>query len=72
MVQKYLSEITKSGDKRIILIDGQPVPMALARIPSPGDHRGNMVVGARTEARPCGGKSVIANAVAVPDKCQVS
>jgi glutathione synthase len=49
MVQKYLPEITESGDKRIILIDGQPVNMALARIPSPGDHRGNMVVGARTE-----------------------
>jgi glutathione synthase len=51
MVQKYLPEITESGDKRILLIDGKPVPMALARIPSPGDHRGNMVVGARTEVR---------------------
>jgi glutathione synthase len=49
MVQKYLPEITESGDKRIILIDGQPVPMVLARIPSPGDHRGNMCVGARTQ-----------------------
>ena len=37
MVQKYLPEITESGDKRILLIDGKPVPMALARIPSPGD-----------------------------------
>jgi glutathione synthase len=51
MVQKYLPEITESGDKRIILIDGQPVPMALARIPRAGDHRGNMVAGARTEVR---------------------
>jgi len=51
MVQKYLPEITGSGDKRILLIDGKPVPMALARIPSPGDHRGNMVVGAQTEVR---------------------
>jgi glutathione synthase len=51
MVQKYLPEITESGDKRILLIDGQPVPMALVRIPSPGDHRGNMTVGARTEVR---------------------
>jgi glutathione synthase len=49
MVQKYLPEIASSGDKRIILIDGQPIPLALARIPSPGDHRGNMDVGARTE-----------------------
>ena len=52
MVQKYLPEITESGDKRIILIDGQPVPLALARIPVKGDHRGNMVAGARTEVRP--------------------
>jgi glutathione synthase len=52
MVQKYLPEIADSGDKRIILIDGQPIPMALARIPSQGDHRGNMVAGARTEVRP--------------------
>jgi glutathione synthase len=52
MVQKYLPEITDSGDKRIILIDGQPIPMVLARIPSEGDHRGNMVAGARVEIRP--------------------
>jgi glutathione synthase len=52
MVQKYLPEIAASGDKRIILVDGQPVPMALARIPSPGDHRGNLASGARAEIRP--------------------
>jgi glutathione synthase len=52
MLQKYLPEIVESGDKRIILIDGQPIPLALARIPSPGDHRGNMVAGARTEVTP--------------------
>jgi glutathione synthase len=52
MVQKYLPDIAGSGDKRIILIDGQPIPLALARIPSHGDHRGNMVTGARTEVRP--------------------
>ena len=51
MVQKYLPEITESGDKRIILIDGQPVPLALARIPCAGDHRGNIVAGARIEVR---------------------
>jgi glutathione synthase len=49
MTQKYLPEITETGDKRIILINGQPIPMALVRIPSHGDHRGNMCVGARTE-----------------------
>jgi len=52
MVQKYLPEIASSGDKRIILIDGQPIPLALARIPSLGDHRGNMVAGARIEVCP--------------------
>jgi glutathione synthase len=52
MVQKYLPEIVSSGDRRIILIDGQPIPLALARIPSPGDHRGNMDAGARTEILP--------------------
>jgi glutathione synthase len=52
MLQKYLPEIADSGDKRIFLIDGKAVPMALARIPAPGDHRGNMVAGARTEVRP--------------------
>lgn len=52
MLQKYLSEIVDSGDKRIILIDGEPIPKALVRIPSAGDHRGNMDAGARTEIRP--------------------
>jgi len=52
MAQKYVPEILNSGDKRIILIDGEPIPMALVRIPQAGDHRGNMNVGARTEVRP--------------------
>jgi glutathione synthase len=52
MLQKYLREIVDSGDKRILLIDGQPVPMALVRIPSPGDHRGNLAAGARAEIKP--------------------
>lgn len=52
MAQQYLPEIVSSGDKRIILVDGKPIPMALVRIPRAGDHRGNMDVGARTEVRP--------------------
>jgi glutathione synthase len=52
MLQKYLPEIADSGDKRILLVDGRPVPMALARIPPRGDHRGNLAVGARAEGRP--------------------
>jgi glutathione synthase len=51
MVQRYVPEIAQSGDKRIILIDGEPVPMALARIPPRGDHRGNLATGARPEVR---------------------
>jgi glutathione synthase len=52
MLQKYVPDIAESGDKRIILIDGKPVPMALVRIPDPGDHRGNLAVGARAEVHP--------------------
>jgi glutathione synthase len=44
MAQKYLPEIV-SGDKRILLIDGAPVPYALARIPKAGDARGNLAAG---------------------------
>jgi glutathione synthase len=47
----YVPEIAASGDKRIILIDGEPIPMALARIPPPGDHRGNLATGAQPEVR---------------------
>lgn len=52
MIQKYIPEIVDSGDKRILLIDGEPIPHALARIPSSGDHRGNLCVGACSEVRP--------------------
>ena len=45
MAQRYIPEITR-GDKRILLIDGEPVPYALARIPAAGETRGNLVAGA--------------------------
>jgi len=45
MAQVYIPEI-KAGDKRILLIDGEPVPHALARIPTGDDNRGNLVAGA--------------------------
>jgi glutathione synthase len=48
IAQHYIPEI-KQGDKRIILIDGEPVGQML-RVPHPGDHRGNMHVGATVEA----------------------
>ena len=52
VVQQYVPEIVDSGDKRIMLIDGEPIPMALARFPPRGDHRGNLATGARPEVRP--------------------
>ena len=45
MAQLYIPEI-KLGDKRILLVNGEPVPYALARIPSADDNRGNLVMGA--------------------------
>ena len=53
MAQRYLPEI-KDGDKRVLLIDGEPAPYCLARIPSGNDFRGNLAVGGRGEARPIG------------------
>jgi glutathione synthase len=50
MAQVYIPEIT-AGDKRILLVDGKPVPYALARIPPADDNRGNLVMGAVGEAR---------------------
>lgn len=51
MAQRYIPEISK-GDKRILIIDGKPVDYALARIPSQGEHRGNLAAGGRGEAQP--------------------
>lgn len=51
MAQRYIPEIL-AGDKRILLIDGEPVPYALARIPAPGETRGNLAAGGRGEGRP--------------------
>ena len=52
MAQRYIPEIAESGDSRVLLIDGEPLPYALARIPSPDDHRGNLAAGARGVGRP--------------------
>ena len=52
MVQRYLPEIVLAGDCRIILVDGEPVPFALKRVPAPEDNRGNLAAGARAESRP--------------------
>tara|TARA_R110000851_G_scaffold333421_2_gene513045 strand:+ start:107994 stop:108953 length:960 start_codon:yes stop_codon:yes gene_type:complete len=50
MAQRYIPEI-KQGDKRILLINGEPVPYALARIPQAGETRGNLAAGGRGVAQ---------------------
>jgi glutathione synthase len=52
IVQKYLPEIVTTGDSRVLVIDGEPAPYALARIPSPTDNRGNLAAGAKGVGRP--------------------
>ena len=51
MAQRYIPEIS-DGDKRILMINGQAVPYALARIPAQGETRGNLAAGGRGEGRP--------------------
>ena len=51
IVQKYLPDIVTGGDARILLVDGEPVPYALARIPPPQDNRGNLAAGAKGVGR---------------------
>ncbi len=50
MVQRYVPEITQ-GDKRILVIDGEPVPFSLARIPQGNEIRGNLAVGGKGVAQ---------------------
>ena len=51
IAQKYLPEIS-AGDKRILVVDGEPVPYALARIPQGDEFRGNLAAGGRGEGVP--------------------
>jgi glutathione synthase len=51
IVQRYLPEIVTAGDCRVILVDGEPVPFALQRMPAAEDNRGNLAAGARAESR---------------------
>lgn len=51
MAQRYIPEITE-GDKRILVIDGEPVPYCLARIPAKGETRGNLAAGGTGVAQP--------------------
>ncbi|MBF4989670.1 glutathione synthase [Methylophilus sp. QUAN] len=50
MVQRYIPEISK-GDKRILIINGEPLPYALARIPKTGETRGNLAAGGKGVAQ---------------------
>jgi glutathione synthase len=64
MAQRFIPEISK-GDKRILLIDGKPIPYALARIPAKGEHRGNLATGAKGMAQPLTQQDLkICNAIA--------
>ena len=51
MAQRYLPAI-KAGDKRVLIINGEPVPWCLARIPQGNEVRGNLAAGGRGEAQP--------------------
>lgn len=46
MAQRFIPEIAE-GDKRILIVNGEPVPYALARIPAPGETRGNLAAGGK-------------------------
>jgi len=50
MAQRFIPEI-RDGDKRVLLIGGNPVPYSLARVPKPGETRGNLAVGGIGVAR---------------------
>jgi len=50
--KRYIPDIVKTGDSRVLLIDGEPVPYALARIPTDNDNRGNLAAGAKGVGRP--------------------
>ncbi|HSI22353.1 MAG TPA: glutathione synthase [Methylophilaceae bacterium] len=65
MAQRYLPEI-KAGDKRILIIDGEPLPYALARIPKAGETRGNLAAGGKGVAQPLSARDrEIATAVGI-------
>lgn len=64
MVQEYMPEIV-DGDKRILIVNGEPMPYCLARIPAQGETRGNLAAGGRGVARPLSvSDKAIADAIA--------
>src|SRR4029077_6907382 len=66
MAQRFIPEIAE-GDKRILLIGGEVVPFSLARIPKPGETRGNLAAGGQGVARALSKRDrEIAGALAAP------
>jgi glutathione synthase len=55
MAQRFIPEI-RAGDKRVLMVDGQAVPFALARIPAPGETRGNLAAGGIGKGVPLGAR----------------
>ncbi len=55
VAQRYIPEITE-GDKRVIIINGKPIDFALARVPQPGQSRGNLAAGATAKVIPLSAK----------------
>ena len=52
IAQRYIPDIVTTGDSRILIVDGEAVPYALARIPDSSDNRGNLAAGATGVGRP--------------------
>ncbi len=52
MAQRYIPEVQTGGDKRILMIDGQPLPFALARLPKAGETRANLAAGGQGKGVP--------------------
>ena len=64
MVQEYMPEIV-DGDKRILIVNGEPMPYCLARIPAQGETRGNLAAGGSGVARPLSASDkLVAQAIA--------
>jgi glutathione synthase len=57
MAQRLIPEISK-GDKRVLIIDGKPVPFCLARIPKAGETRGNLAAGGKGVSQPLSARDI--------------
>jgi len=66
MAQRYLPDI-RDGDKRVLLIDGEPVSHMLARVPLAGESRGNLAAGGRGVASPIGPRERRISALVGPE-----